>query len=177
MNKRSVWHTITGLEMKMETVSGASCCVSVRWHFANTFFTFHSVRTKYQISHCLHCPHIYLLWISIQAFFTVFQLGILLHAYSWHLRLCKISSLQYKVDVKENQTIYQHRRKRCTHKSLHVAHHVIYSQDIYEGYLQQLIFSVLMGKYYFYIPVGGLQVLCIIIHMHIWRALKYVIPS
>lgn len=86
-----------------------------------------------------------------------------------------MSSLQYKVDVKENQTIYQHRRNRCTQKSLHVAHHVIYSQDIYEGYLQQLIFSVLMGKYDLYIPVGGLQVLCIIIHIYIWHALKYVI--
>lgn len=149
MNKGSVWHSITGLEMKMETVSGASCCVSVRRHFANTFFTFHSVRTRYQISQRLHRPHIYLLflfWISIQPFFTVFQLGILLHAYSWHFCLCKMSSLQYKVDVKENQTIYQHRRNRCTQKSLHVAHHVIYSQDIYEGYLQQLIFSVLMGQ-------------------------------
>lgn len=127
MNKGSVWHTITGLEMKMETVSGASCCVSVRRHFANTFFTFHSVRTRYQISQRLHRPHIYLLfqfWISIQPFFTVFQLGILLHAYSWHFCLCKMSSLQYKVDVKENQTIYQHRRNRCTQKSLHVAHHV-----------------------------------------------------
>lgn len=108
-----------------------------------------SLRTRYQISQRLHRPHIYLLflfWISIQPFFTVFQLGILLHAYSWHFCLCKMSSLQYKVDVKENQTIYQHRRNRCTQKSLHVAHHVIYSQDIYEGYLQQLIFSVLMGQ-------------------------------
>lgn len=84
---------------KWKKMSEASCCVLVRWHlFPSLFYTFTlyfllycSVCIKYPIYHSR--PHIYFLFPSFQ---FCFELCV----------LCKISSLKYKVYVKENQIIY-----------------------------------------------------------------------